>query len=375
MKLKVIFCVFILQAAFVASQQRKPAIIPVVQPYWYTLEEGKKAFREGDYGTALAKFESARNERKNVWDRHESNFISLLSLYEVRRLSDSLEDVEKYIKEGYQSGAEKALSELTYHIDKLKFNNSAKSALEYLGLMKEYPEAEFWIGEVYRLEGEKNIAISQYRKALDSNVETASTQWTNDVLYKIAEVCADVQNYTEMENALNTIIKNETLWTDSGSFARNAMRNTLRSGGIDKFLIMFRHGDTGTEKAHRLLGYYHYVSGRYDLAEPHFMFAALIQSSTLVSEAIRKRYNFEFTTLDNLMVEISRRKDLHKFIEDVAYYETLYYLGASLYATGYEGSARGIWSFVSKQKDGGRWASRSANQLKSPFIESAIIMP
>jgi hypothetical protein len=53
MKLKVIFCVFILQAAFVASQQRKPVIIPVVQPYWYTLEEGKKAFREGDYGTAL----------------------------------------------------------------------------------------------------------------------------------------------------------------------------------------------------------------------------------------------------------------------------------------------------------------------------------
>jgi hypothetical protein len=83
------------------TRRRFPTYDPET-PYWYALEEGKKHFRDGDYGLALRSFEDARNERHRVWTRREATFISLLSIHEVRRFGDSLEFVERYVKDRNQ---------------------------------------------------------------------------------------------------------------------------------------------------------------------------------------------------------------------------------------------------------------------------------
>jgi tetratricopeptide (TPR) repeat protein len=345
------------------------------RPDWYILEEGKKFFREGDYASALVSFEDARNVRLQVWERRERTFISLLSIHEVRRFGDALDIVERYITERNQFEAAEALGELVYYLGRDALKNSAKTTLSFFSLMKEYPEAEYWIGEVFRLEGEKEIALSQYRKALNYNIDSQSPDWKIDVLYKIAEISGDAQNYSEMERTLNDILAEDALWRDTENFVRNAMTRTLDNEGIDKFLMMYRYNNGKSEKAHRLLGYYHYISGRYNLAESHLLFAVLNANTVLIEEAIRKRYNFSWTNLDDLMIEIKRRPDLKEYMADVGYYKSLYYLGAALYANGKEKSAREIWSFLSTQSDSGEWARRSRTQLRAPFIETIIENP
>jgi hypothetical protein len=60
------------------------------RPYWYTLERGKLHFRSGEYGEALAAFEEARDQRRDMYTRMEQDIIAVLSLPEVRRMGDSL---------------------------------------------------------------------------------------------------------------------------------------------------------------------------------------------------------------------------------------------------------------------------------------------
>jgi hypothetical protein len=54
--------------------------------------------------------------------------------------------VERYSYDRHYTAAAAALEELYYRIPKTSLNNSALAALAALGRLKDYPEAEFWIG-------------------------------------------------------------------------------------------------------------------------------------------------------------------------------------------------------------------------------------
>lgn len=353
-----------------AQPSRRYPTLPPERPFWFVLEEGKKAFREGEYGAALALFEEARTERRARYARMETAFIALLSIGEVRRIGDNLEIIERYVTERNQFDAAAALEELYYRVGRGALGNSAKTALSYFGRLKEYPEAEFMIGEVYRLEGEFGIALSQYNKALEHNIEAESPLFSTEILYTMADVNRSGRNWRLMEEALERIMVVDKLWNSTGTFARTAMTRTLGTDGINSFLQMYRHKSGAAEKAHRLLGEFCYKSGRHNIAESHLAFAVLEQNTVIIDEALRNRFDFSFTTLNDLMAEISRRPEIKKYMQDVEYFKTLYYLGAVLYANGKSASARGIWTFLSSRADAGEWARRSQNQLRSPFVEA-----
>ncbi|MDR2481227.1 MAG: hypothetical protein LBD07_02920 [Spirochaetaceae bacterium] len=359
-------------AAFAQARLSGPA---AEYPFWFVFEEGKKAFHDENYGKALELFEEARAGRRTRFSRLEASFISLLSIGEVRRIGDSLDFIEKYIEERNQSDADAALAELVHRVGRDALKNSAKTALEFFGKLKEYPEVEYWIGEIYRLEGEFPIAISQYQKALNDNAEPKAPAWRINVLYKIAEVSRDMQNYTKMESTLNEILKNDKFWNESGNFIRNAMTKTLSNDGINNFLVMYRNKNSMTEQAHRMLGEFCYKSGRYMLAENHLSFAVLEQNTVLIEEAKRKRFDYAFSTLDDLIHEINRRPDLKKYMIDVEYYRTLYYLSTALYAQRKTAAAKEIWTFIAGHNEAGEWSRRSQNQLVKPFVEKTVKMP
>ena len=354
--------------------------------WWYTLERGKLMFRQGDYGNALLTFEDARRQRRTMYERLERNLIDLLSLREVRRIGDSLDWVERYINEKHYTEASNALQELYYRIPKESFNNSATAALTALGTLKDYPEAEYWIGETYLVEGELNLAQSQFRKAIALRQILENPGFATELLYKIAAICRVRQDYTEMERTLLSILSADNLWSggnqrraagnsSSVPFETQAMTRTLENSGINRFLTLYRYRSPESIEAHRLLGLYYYVSGRHSRAQEHLMFAFLIQNTVIIEEVIRNRYDFTFTTLEDLSVEINRYPLLAEYAEQNEYYKTAYYLGASLYGNGKTAAARDLWNFLSAQNDAGEWYTRSLTQLRSPHVERTLEMP
>jgi len=388
---------------------------PVAPPWWLSFEQGRQQFRAGDYGSALMLFEDARRDRRAMYEQMERDFIHLLSQREARRIGDSLDKIEQFSRDSLYRTATAALEELYYRIPKSSFDNSAKAALAAFSKLKDYPEAEFWIGEVYRVEGELPLALAQYRRAY-STVSGRSPLTTEDPLfgvtlqYRIADIHDTKQEYTEMIKVYESIINNlDSLWINSNraitgalnadsqnkplpyeqafaSFERSAMTKTLTEHGINRFLELYRYNNSAVEKAHRNLGYYYVLRGR-PSAEPHLMFAFLIQNTIILEELKRRQYDFIFTTQkeargeNNIrslaeLAEIANKNPLlAAYMEEVEYFKTAYYLSISLYRNGKPSVARGLWEFLASVPQAGEWQSRALNQLRNPHFEPIVDMP
>jgi tetratricopeptide (TPR) repeat protein len=353
------------------------------QPWWYTMEQGKLLFRKGSYGDALLTFEDARRQRIAQFTRLEEDFILLLSIPEVRRLGDSLEYVERYISERYENAAATALNELYYRVPKETINGSVSRALKELDRLKSYPEAEYWLGETYRAEGELGLALRQYEKAWSERSLLEIPGFEIEILYRITEMHRIRGNYQEMERRANEIIEGiganglprDSLWAGSSQGSSNqiraAMARILENEGVNRFLTLYRNNNTDTEKAHRLLGFFYYSSSRYTQAMEHLMFAFLIQNSLLIEEVIRRDYDYDFTSLENLMMVVQRRPDLSAFIEETEYYRTAYYLATALYASGKIRPAAQLWAFLASRNNAGEWGNR-ARRNPTPYVERPL---
>ena len=165
----------------------------------------------------------------------------------------------------------------------------------------------------------------------------------------------------------------DSLWIGQTNM-RAAMMRILENDGVERFLTLYRNRNTGVESAHRLLGFFYYATGRYIPASEHLMFAFLIQNSLLIDEIIRREYDFEFTSLENLLELVRVRPELLAYIEETEYYRTIYYLASALYATGRTRPATQLWAFLSRSNDAGEWGSR-ARRSPSPYVEAVVEMP
>ncbi|GHV82817.1 hypothetical protein AGMMS50212_01570 [Spirochaetia bacterium] len=367
--------IFLLLTFYAQAQIQSP-LETVLDPYWLSFEKGKKYFREGDYGNALIAFEDARNDRNAMFTQFEQDWILLLSLGEVRRMNDSLDRIETYVRERGQFAAEKSLDDLYWRVKKESLRNSALTALSIFRQLKYFPEAEYWIGEVFRIEGESEVALEQYRMAIEHSANLEVPGFLVEIQYRVAEIENERQHYNRMEAQLNEILEDDELWQqDDGSFVKTAMARTLENESIDKFLSMYRYRNAVTERAHRILGHYYYLSGRHNKALDHLMFAFMITTTTIIDECIEEQFDFRFTNLENLMNQIVRRSDIKNYIAETDYFKTIYYFACALYATGRTRTARELWSFLRSQQNAGEWSGRAANQLRAPFVEKAVEMP
>jgi tetratricopeptide (TPR) repeat protein len=345
-------------------------------PYWFALERGKLYFRQGAYGEALIAFEDARTRRRDLFLGMRRDMIALLSVPEVRSLGDSLELVEKYIAEKHQISAAAALEELYYRVPRESLGGSVLGIPDEFERLKDYPEAEYWIGETYRVEGELGIALKQYRRAYELRGLLETPGFVVPLLYRIADVHRLRQEYNEMESRLLEILEGDSLWSGgSGSFARTAMTRTLENDGINRFLTLYRYSKPEVLAAHRLLGFYYYASGRHGRAVEHLIFAFLIQNTILIEEIARNQFDYSFSTLDDLIARAGERPVLSSYPEDVEYYKTMYYLGTALYGDGKLVPARNFWTFLSRHGEAGEWRGRAAAQLARPALEGVLEMP
>ena len=368
------FTLFVFAAGISFSQNQTN------RPWWYTLEQGKQYFSSGDYGGALMSFEDARRARLAQYTRMEEEFVRLLSIPDVRRLGDSLDLVEQYIADHHETASAAVLAELYYRVPKDSLDGSVKSALEAINHLKNYPDAEYWLGETYRVEGELALALRQYEGALENRDLLETPGFDTEILYRITDIHRTRREYQAMEKRANEIIEgsgspdaqNDSLWVRNQ--IRAAMTRLLENEGVNHFLLLYRDSNSISEKAHRLLGFFYCASNRYSLAEEHLTFAFLIQNTLLINEVIRHNYDFTFTTLQDLMTSILPYRDLTAYLDETEYFRTAYYLATALYAAGKTKPARELWAFLAGSNNAGEWGNR-ARRNPTPFLDSAIEMP
>ena len=371
---------FIIVAGLSGAQQQTG------RPWWYTLERGKFHFRNGSYGDALMVFEDARRSRNSEFSRKEQELILLLSTPDVRRFGDSLEWVEWYIADQKFTNIATNLAQVYHYVPKESLGGSVNQVLKALDRLKLYPEAEYWLGETYRAEGELTLALRQYERAWNNRELLETPQFEIEILYKILDIHRIRTNYQDMERYAREIIEGrgpsgglrDELWVGSFPGAQNqlraAMARLLENEGINRFLTLYRHNNINTERAHRLLGFFYTATNRFSPAADHLMFAFLIQNSVIIGEIIRREYDFTFTSLEDLMNYIIPGSALAAFMEETQYFRTAYYLSSALQATGKTLPAAQLWAFLAGSNNAGDWGNR-ARRSPVPIIERALEMP
>jgi tetratricopeptide (TPR) repeat protein len=340
-----------------------------LQRFWYPLDRGRSLFYSGNLGEALLSFEDARRIRREEYTRMEGEFIEELSLPEARLIGDSLAGLEVYIADQRRSKAAAVLTELYFRKPREVYNNSVRALLAELHRQKEYPEAEYWIGEVYRREGEYDLAMEQYRRAFSHREQLDSPAFELQIRYRMAEVLRlnllrngepdygaltdeEVGALSALEEALLGIVLSDSLWNqNSGAFTRSALSRTLENDGIDRFLTLYRYRNTAVEPAHRLLGDYYYRIGDYDKAAEHLLFAFLIQNTVLIEEILRDNYDFKFNGLSDLAAQTRRQPYLLAYMEESDYFRTIYYLGLAMGQSGRPRAHAAFRSFLVEGSD------------------------
>ncbi len=345
-------------------------------PYWMVLEKGKRLYRSGEYGDALLTFEDASRGKREHFMRLERVLVETLSFPDFRRVGDALDLAEQLLGEKNFMEARAALDELYKYFPKDRLQNSTRRAIESLRSLRSYPEADFWIGETFRAEGELGIALSQYRKAYEARSLLEIPDEAFTVLYRMAEILRERQEYNEMEARLLDVVASDPLWSDKANdFLRSSLDRSLANEGIDQVLSLYRMDAVHTAKAHRMLAFHYYSTGRHDRAAAHLTFAFVIQTTAVIDELKRVDMDWKFGGFRAILDAAQKRSTLSGYIAETDYFKTCYYLAASLYATGKQAPAFELWRTLARRQEAGEWRARSARQLQNPAVEKVIEAP
>jgi tetratricopeptide (TPR) repeat protein len=303
MKVKFFIISLFLLAGALSAQMRDAS-------YWLTLETGKAAFRQGRYADAISAFETARLERDAYWTRQETVLIAALSTPEARVLKDSLSQLELYIADKHIVDARAALDALYFRVPKSKLNDSSLQALAMMGNLKVYPDAEYWLAESYRLEGENSLALKQYKIALSQKEWLDVPAFESEIIYRIADIQYETMDYVSFENTLEDFLKGnnhdgtprDALWTEGeDKFISTALLRAMEDKTLDQFLRIYRYSNPGVLRAHQELGFYYLNHSRHHNAEKHLTFAFMIISTKIIEELIKKDFEYNFNGMEDMI--------------------------------------------------------------------------
>jgi tetratricopeptide (TPR) repeat protein len=269
-----------------------------------------------------------------------------------------------------------ALNELYKFAPKDTLQNSVRKAIERVRALRTYPEADFWIGETFKAEGELGIALKQYKKAYEARDLLEVPDEARTILYRMAEVHSERQEYNEMEARLLDIVAADPLWADdANNFLRESLDRSLSNEGVDQVLSLYRMDAVGTSQAHRMLGFQYYATGRHDRAAAHLTFAFVIQTTAIIDELKRIDLDWRFTNFRAILDAARKRESLAEYCKETEYFKTCYFLAASLYAVGKQAPAFELWRILSTRQEAGEWRIRSSRQLAKPTVEKAVEAP
>lgn len=232
-----------------------------------------------------------------------------------------------------------------------------------------YPDAHIWLAYIFEQEGEYTLAEKQYLYALNEKSNLYILEDEITVLYRLAEIYRKTNQYGQYEKTLLSIIS-----ADNQSDMLNlqySMLDSLIDYSFDKMFELYRYEDTKYSKARRELGIFYYRTGRYTEANINLILPVISAATTGFNFIYDKTADYDYYNLDLHIQNMLRYGTLRDFLDENNFFQSCYYLGASLYAAGYNEPAYEIWRIVYKY-DADTWKIRAGRQLEAPFIEPII---
>ena len=281
--------------------------------------------------------------------------------------------------------------------------------LDAVEIDNEYPEAEYWLGQVYQAQGQALLAEEQYRRSLDLALYLRVPEDRIVITYALAELLLDLgdERMAEAESLLAGIADEEGASRPDVIAREHRYMRVLTDEGLDELAFLYRDELTKSLKARRYLGELAWESGRYRSAALNSARSVLSMLSTASRRyrADHPEWRFDIdpvedpqnpdrdvrypgdadgTTdlLDRIYAEDGAAS---RWLDSEGLWSQLYLLASALYAEGYEETARSVWGLMIEADDGtgvekpseraGRWGRLALSQVREPFIPVGSLSP
>ncbi len=214
----------------------------------------------------------------------------------------------------------------------------------------EYPEAEYWIGRIFDNEGEQNLALKQYERALDYSWKAESKDFYASVLLEMSNIYQKQKNYIlyhdVLEQLINEIKKNSAVSDDYETI----LSERLKDNGLDKMVYYFRHEGDALIKPYGEMGVYYFSHARESIALKYFASAITIISSELI--AMHREYDPQYTYIDYRKLFTESENDEKKifYLKETNFYKYFFYLALTLENIGIRDQSAYIFSMLSESR-------------------------
>lgn len=194
-------CLLVLTALSAAYSQSTVVVRkPTGDEYWYILKQAQDYYDYCDYGRAISFAEQAKNKRKALVEWEQYTLDQAQRSYSVRTAGDDLKLVRDALQKAKLNNALEIVNSYISAYGSARFGDSFSKLLAFIDRNDSYPEADYLIGRVYKIEGEIKKAELYMNKAYDNFELLSVPDMKYDILYDMADMAKsqlDSMNYSQ----------------------------------------------------------------------------------------------------------------------------------------------------------------------------------
>lgn len=291
---------------------------------WRILQDAQFSFDKGEISRAMNLANKAKANRVAESDYEVYILDVALSPLAVRRAGEDFDVVLEVLKERDQTEAISIINRYLELYGAKFFQYSVHKMEDWVEEKRVYPEADFLIGKIYRLEGEYKTAIDFYEKArLESSFLDIPDQ-IYDILYEMADLLKHQGETEKYKQALLLILDNDSNYKDM--VLRRAMLKIIdadKPANVDRFFNLFRVSSPKTLNALYNISLIFEEEGE---TENSLFSSALgsVESFSHILDSISGRdANYEYTTLADFLKKISEYEDILLWCEQNHFWDNL----------------------------------------------------
>lgn len=345
------------------------------EPAWLSLERGKRAFGNKDFGEAIMQFDSAIAVRRGIFTTAAARLDQALEAKAAVTAGDSINNVlaafaaEDFLQRDYArltAGRSSVSKSFLESLRRERLSDSHRAFIEVLLLVLEYrpmeamndsistlrnrvrllityPEAEYWKGRVFFVEGELSLAELQYKRAYSMIPALEIPDELYTILYSMAELYDARSDFVAWENVMKGIVGSND--KDIDAFLREAMMATLLDDGFNRFMTLYRLKPSYSLDANAALASFYLERGR-ALALMHAAVAVNMTLTRAIAMLELKDRNYSWKSLEEFLLMAARRKDITAHLQEAGLPRLLLTLADSLYIAGGRSAATLLWNAV-----------------------------
>jgi hypothetical protein len=336
---------------------------------WRILEKAQVAYDNGKYGDAVQLVNSAKDSHVLEIKWEEQVLTRALSPSAVRKAGDSLDDILEILKERDENAAVDLINSYTKRYGDKYFDSSISQLVSWIEAKVVYPEADFLLGKIYRLEGEYQLSDTYYEQARNNSKYLDIPDQRFDILYAMAELAHDKNDLETYEQTLLLILDEDQYYNDD--IFMNALIRTIdfdKPTSFEKFFELYRSNSDHSIQALYLLEKLYEKRDQQDKA---LRCAALgvADSFTHILASIQERDSlYVYTDFSTFLKKTEEYDDIVDWGKSNNVWELMFVFGKLCGQRGKLVFARSAFTVFSDAMPDTYWKTESSHQLADSSV-------